>query len=158
VPEGENYIKGVEFNANLIVIDSKGIDVILGIDWMSKQKALMDCAKKAVKLTTGDGQEIEYIVEPLITHQGATNQIQLNQLEFEKNQDVRVVDEYPDVFPEELLGMPPDHDIEFVIELVPRTAPIYKSPYRMSDKQLAKLREQIQELQGKGYLRPSSSP
>jgi hypothetical protein len=155
VPEGENYIKGVEFNANLIVIDSKGIDVILGIDWMSKQKALMDCAKKAVKLTTGDGQEIEYIVEPLITHQGATNQIQLNQLEFEKNQDVRVVDEYPDVFPEELLGMPPDHDIEFVIELVPRTAPIYKSPYRMSDKQLAKLREQIQELQGKGYLRPS---
>jgi hypothetical protein len=158
VPEGENYIKGVEFNANLIVIDSKGIDVILGIDWMSKQKALMDCAKKAVKLTTGDGQEIEYIVEPLITHQGATNQIQLNQLEFEKNQDVRVVDEYPNVFPEELLGMPPDHDIEFVIELVPRTAPIYKSPYRMSDKQLAKLREQIQELQGKGYLRPSSSP
>jgi hypothetical protein len=155
VPEGENYIKGVEFNANLIVIDSKGIDVILGIDWMSKQKALMDCAKKAVKLTTGDGQEIEYIVEPLITHQGATNQIQLNQLEFEKNQDVRVVDEYPDVFPEELLGMPPDHDIEFVIELVPRTAPIYKSPYRMSDKQLAELREQIQELQGKGYLRPS---
>jgi hypothetical protein len=155
VPEGENYIKGVEFNANLIVIDSKGIDVILGIDWMSKQKALMDCAKKAVKLTTGDGQEIEYIVEPLITHQGATNQIQLNQLEFEKNQDVRVVDEYPDVFSEELLGMPPDHDIEFVIELVPRTAPIYKSPYRMSDKQLAELREQIQELQGKGYLRPS---
>jgi hypothetical protein len=68
VPEGENYIKGVEFNANLIVIDSKGIDVILGIDWMSKQKAIMDCAKKAVKLTTGDGQEIEYIVEPLITH------------------------------------------------------------------------------------------
>jgi hypothetical protein len=155
VPEGENYIKGVEFNANLIVIDSKGIDVILRIDWMSKQKAIMDCAKKAVKLTTGDGQEIEYIVEPLITHQGATNQIQLNQLEFEKNQDVRVVDEYPDVFPEELLGLPPDHDIEFVIELVPRTAPIYKSPYRMSDKQLAELREQIQELQGKGYLRPS---
>jgi hypothetical protein len=68
VPEGENYFKGVEFNANLIVIDSKGIDVILGMDWMSKQKFLIDCAKKALKLTTGDGQEIEYIAKPLITH------------------------------------------------------------------------------------------
>jgi hypothetical protein len=98
VPEGENYFRGVEFNANLIVIDSKGIDVVLGLDWMSKQKTLIDYAKKAVKLTIGDGQEIEYIAEPLITHQGATNQIQLNQLESEQNQDVRVVDEYPTCF------------------------------------------------------------
>jgi hypothetical protein len=65
---------------------------------------------------------------------------------------VWVVDVYPNVFLEELPGMLPDRDIEFVIELVPRTAPIYKSPYRMSDKQLAELKEQIQELQGKGYI------
>jgi hypothetical protein len=71
---------------------------------------------------------------------------------------VQVVDEYPDVFPEELHGMPPDRDVEFVIELVLGIAPIYKSPYRMSDKHLAELKEQIQELQGKGYIRPSSSP
>jgi hypothetical protein len=76
-------LRGVEFNTNLIVIDSKGIDVILGMDWMSKQKALIDCAKKAVKLTTEDGQEIEHIAKLLITHQGATNQIKLNQLEAE---------------------------------------------------------------------------
>jgi hypothetical protein len=118
----------------LIVLDSKGIDVILGMDWMSKQKAPIDCAKEAVKLTTEDGQEIEYIAEPLITHKGATNQIKLNRLEAEQNHDV---------FPEELSGMLLDHDIEFVIELVPRTAPIYKSPYRMSDKQLAELKDQI---------------
>jgi hypothetical protein len=49
-------LRGVEFNANFIVIDSKGIDVILEMDWMSKQKALIDCAKKTVKLTTEDGQ------------------------------------------------------------------------------------------------------
>jgi hypothetical protein len=54
--------------------------------------------------------------------------------------------------------MPPDHDIAFVIELIPGTALIYKSPYRMSDKKLAELKEQIQELQGKGYIRLSSSP
>jgi hypothetical protein len=76
-------LRGVVFNANFIVIDSKGIDVILEMDWMSKQKALIDCAKKTVKLTTEDGQEIEYIAEPLITQQGATNQIKLNQLEAE---------------------------------------------------------------------------
>jgi hypothetical protein len=56
---------------------------------------------------------------------------------------MQVVHEYPDVFPKELSGMPPDCDIEFVIELVPGTAPIYKSPYRMSDKQLVEHREQI---------------
>jgi hypothetical protein len=65
---------------------------------------------------------------------------------------VWVVDVYPNMFLEELPGMLPDRDIEFVIELVPRTAPIYKSPYRMPDKQLAELKEQIQELQGKGYI------
>jgi hypothetical protein len=81
VSEGDNYFKGVgaiEFSVNLIVLDSKGIDVILGMDWMSKKKALIDCAKKLVNLTTVVGQEIEYVAELLITHKGATNQIQLN--------------------------------------------------------------------------------
>jgi hypothetical protein len=68
------------------------------------------------------------------------------------------VNEYPDVFLEELPGMPPDRDIEFVIELVPGTIAIFKSPYRMSDNQLVELKEEIQELQVKGYIRPSSSP
>jgi hypothetical protein len=134
---------GVEFNANLIVLDSKGIDAILVMDWMSKQKALIDYAKKSVKLTTEDGQEIEYIVEPLITHKGTTNQIRLNQLEAEKNHDVRVVDKYLDIFPEELPGIPLDHDIEFVIELLPGTTPICKSPYQMSTPQLMELKEHI---------------
>jgi hypothetical protein len=62
------------------------------------------------------------------------------------------------VFPEELLGLPPDNDIEFVIELIPGTAPICKRPNRMFDKQLAELKEQIQELHEKGYIWPISSP
>jgi hypothetical protein len=73
-------------------------------------------------------------------------------LEVGQNQDVWIIEKYLDVFLEELAGMPPDRDIEFVIELVPGTAPIYKSPYRMSDKQLAELKEQIQEIQEKGYI------
>jgi hypothetical protein len=132
VHEGENYFKGVEFSANLIVLDSKGADVILGMDWMSKQKALIDCAKKSVKLTTEVGQEVEYVAEPLITHKGTTNLIKMNRLEAEQSRDMQDVNQYPNVFREELPSMPPDCDIEIIIELLLGTAPIYKSPYRMS--------------------------
>jgi hypothetical protein len=71
---------------------------------------------------------------------------------------IKVVCEYPDVFPDELPGMPPDRDIEFSIELLPRTAPISKIPYRMDVKDLVELKEQIEELLEKGFIRPSSSP
>jgi hypothetical protein len=158
VHEGEKYFKGVEFSANLIVLDSKGADVILGMDWMTKQKALIDCAKKSVKLTTEVGQEVEYVAEPLITHKGTTNLIKMNRLEAEQSRDMQDVNQYPNVFREELPSMPPDRDIEIIIELLLGTAPIYKSPYRMSTPQLRELKDHIQELEGKGYIHPSSSP
>ena len=66
--------------------------------------------------------------------------------------------DYPDVFPEELPGMPPDRDIEFLIELLPGTGPISKRPYRMPAKDLEEIKKQIKELLEKGYIRPSSSP
>jgi hypothetical protein len=72
--------------------------------------------------------------------------------------EISVVCEYPDVFPDELPGMPPDKDVEFVIELQPGTAPISKRPYRMPPKELAELKAQLQELLDKGYIRPRSSP
>ena len=72
--------------------------------------------------------------------------------------EVQVVNEYPDVFPEELPGMPPDRDIEFVIDLVPGTSPIAKKPYRMAASELAELKKQLEELQRIGFIRPSSSP
>jgi hypothetical protein len=121
-------IRGVDFISNLIVLDSKGINVILGMDWLSKHKVLIDCAKKSIKLTTEDGKELVYEAEPLVTSKGATDRLKLNKLEVSQNQDVRIVDQYPDMFPKELPGMPPDYDIEFVIELVSRTALIYKRP------------------------------
>jgi hypothetical protein len=132
VSEGKKYLRGVEFSANLIVLDSKGIDVILEMDWMSKQKARIDCAKKSVKLTTKVGQVIEYVAESLITHKGATNQIKLKWLEAKQSRYMQVVNECLDVFPEELSDMLPDCDIELITELLPGTAPIYKSPCRMS--------------------------
>jgi hypothetical protein len=71
---------------------------------------------------------------------------------------IKVVCDYPDVFPDELPGMPPDRDVEFAIDLLPGTAPISKRPYRMSSDQLLELKKQIKELLEKGFIRPSSSP
>jgi hypothetical protein len=72
--------------------------------------------------------------------------------------EIGIVREYPDVFPEELPGMPSDRDIEFMIELLPGTPPISKRPYRMPVNELVKLKKQIAELQSKIFIRPSSSP
>ena len=82
----------------------------------------------------------------------------VNQLDDSGNKEDLVVDEFPDVFPNDLLGMPPDCDIEFIIELLPGTAPIAKHPYRMGVNELEELKKQIKELQEKGFIRPSSSP
>jgi hypothetical protein len=73
-------------------------------------------------------------------------------------EDIKVVNEYPDVFPDDLPGMPSDRDNEFSIELLPGTAPISKRSYRMDVKDLAELNKQIDELSSKGFIRPSSSP
>jgi hypothetical protein len=139
-------------------MESKGIDVILVIDWLSKHKVLIDCAKKSIKLTTPDGKEIEYVTEPVVIGKGAANRVKLNQLNANQRPVALVVNEFPDVFPDELLGMPPDRDIEFVIDLMLATAPIYKIPYRMATQKLVELKEHIAELLEKDYIHPSSSP
>jgi hypothetical protein len=98
------------------------------------------------------------VVENLVTDKAASNRIVLNHLDATSTLDIRTVSEFLDVFLEELLGMPLDREIEFVIELVPGTAPIFKRPYRMTANQLAELMGQLQELLDKGYVRPRASP
>jgi hypothetical protein len=91
-------IKGVDFVANLIVLELKGIDIILGMDWLSKGKALIDSSKKSVKLTTPDGKELEFVVEPVVTAKGAVNRAKVNQLDSSQGSGVPVANEFPDVF------------------------------------------------------------
>jgi hypothetical protein len=157
-PKVDLKIRGVDFVANLIVLESRGIDVILGMDWLSKYKVLIDCTKKSVKLTTPEGKKLEFVAEPIVTAKGVANRAKVNQLDASQRSEVAVVNEFPDVFPKELQGMPPDQDIEFVIELNSNTAPIYKAPYRMATPELAELKEHIKELLEKGFIHPSSSP
>jgi hypothetical protein len=118
---------------------------------------LIDCAKKSVKLTTPDGKELEFVTESVVTAMGVSNRVKLNQLDACQGPVVPVVIEFLNVFSENLPGMPLDRDIEFVIDLMPDTAPIYKRPYKMVTQQLVELKEHIKELLEKGYIRPSSS-
>jgi hypothetical protein len=86
---------------------------------LSKHKELIDCAKKSVKLTTSDGKELDFVIEPVVTAKGVVNHVKVNQLDASQESDVPVVNEFSNVFPVDLPGMPPDRDIEFVIELKP---------------------------------------
>jgi hypothetical protein len=118
---------------------------------------LIDCAKKSIKLTTPDGKEIEFVTKPVVTAKGVANRVKVNQLDACQGLVLPVINEFPDVFPDELPGMPLDRDIEFVIELMPDTVRIYKTTYRMATPELAKLKEYIKEMLEKGFIHPNSS-
>jgi hypothetical protein len=107
-PKVNLKIRGVDFVANLIVLESRGIDVILGMDWLSKHKVLIDYAMKSVKLTTPEGKEMDFVAEPVVTAKGVANCAKVYQLDASQGSEVPVVNEFPDVFPEELPGVPPD--------------------------------------------------
>jgi hypothetical protein len=134
-------IRGVDFPSNLILLDSNGIDIILGMDWLSKYDRVIQCAKKTVRLTKKDGTTIEFVAAVQADQASLLSQMKVTTLE-----EILVVQEYPDVFSEELPGMPLDHDIEFLIELLPGTPPIFKRPYRMPVNELVELKKQLAEL------------
>jgi hypothetical protein len=140
-------IRGVDFPSNLILLDSKGIDIILRMYWLSKYDEVIQCARKAVRLAKKDRATVEFVamVQP---YQGS----RLNQTKAIALEDIRVVQEYPNVFPEEMPSMPPDCDTEFLIELLPRTSPISKRSYRMLVNELVELKKQIAELSAKGFI------
>jgi hypothetical protein len=112
-------LHGVQFQADLIILGTKGLDVVLGVYWMSKYQGHIDCARKAITVTSSDGVQIEHIATMPSCKAYYKNSVSGPTLD-----QVPVVCEYPDVFPEELPGMPPNWDIEFIIELIPGTAPV----------------------------------
>jgi hypothetical protein len=101
---------------------------------------------------------MEFVAESVVTAKGVANGAKVNQLDASQGSEVPVVNVFPDVFPEQLTGMPPHWDIKFVIEFKPGTTAIHKTPYRMATPELAKLKEYIKELLEKGFIHPISSP
>ncbi|WVZ76052.1 hypothetical protein U9M48_024054 [Paspalum notatum var. saurae] len=145
-------IAGLEFKADLTILCSDGIDVILGMDWLTRHRGVISCFPRSVKLVHPSGQEVEFVpVQSLATHQ-------LHSLVTKTIDEVPIVCEYPDVFPADLPRLPPDRAVEFAINLVPGTAPIAKAPYRMSGKEYDELKKQLDELLEKGLIRCSVSP
>jgi hypothetical protein len=138
---------------DLILLNLEEMNILLGMDWMTRHRVSLDIFSRIVEINSLEyGHTIlhlppqEYIISCVYATEGI------------KLEDIPVVCEYSDVFPDELPRMPPDRDVEFVIELQPGTAPISKRPYRMPPNELAELKLQLQKLLDKGYIRPSASP
>jgi hypothetical protein len=109
------------FLANLVVLNSHEIDIILEMDWLAKCKGSLACAERTVTMTNHHEKTVTCHIRPSLCEPV------LNHLKAESPQGLPVVREYVDVFPEELPGMPPEREVEFSIDLVPGTAPITKS-------------------------------
>ena len=169
-------IDGRELFVDLVVLDMPDYEVILGMDWLSKYNANIDCKKKIVTFRPPGKDEFLFVGStqklrtPIISAMKArrlldsgcmgylASVVDIDLEEESKPENIPVVCDFLDVFPEDLPGLPPDREIEFVIDLIPGTAPISKSPYRMAPTELKELKVQLQELLDKGFIRPSFSP
>jgi hypothetical protein len=158
-PSAKVQIRGIEFPADLIVMDNLDttIEVILGMNWLTKYQASLSCDKRMVKLVSLSG---EVLVELVLSgpRKGSCHQVTAHIKEIKPSEAINVVSEFPDVFPEELPGMPPERKVEFAIELISGTTPISERAYRVSGPELVELKKQIDELSEKGYIRPRTSP
>jgi hypothetical protein len=131
------------------VLEDSTIDVILVLE-----ESTIHCAKGTIELTSSKGERFQVNIAVTTSFKRAMFFI----LEEFVGDNIHVVRDFPDVFSEELPGMPLDREVEFVIDLLPRTAPISKRSYRMSIEELKELKKQLMDLREAGYIRPSSSP
>jgi hypothetical protein len=147
-------LAGRDFPTSMIVLKGQDIDVILGMNWLAQHKAILNTDLRTIRLSYG--QEEILLSIPIAISAKPIGRI--NEAIIPEIKDILVVYGFPDVFPEDLPGLPPERDVEFVIELKPGTAPISRRSYRMPPNELAELKTQLQDLLEKGFIRPSSSP
>ena len=172
-------IGGYRLPADLILLDMTDFDSILGMDWLARHHAILDCRKKRVTFNLPGTPQLVFqgdrptspvsIISCLQAHNilrkggeaflayvsevsqgGVSNVVELD--------GIRAVRDFSDVFPDDLPGLPPQREIDFAIELAPGTEPISKAPYRMAPAELKELKEQLQDLLDKGFIHPSVSP
>jgi hypothetical protein len=141
------------FKTALLILGLEGMDIILGADWMTHHQVVMDVAARALEIRSTTSEDLVLY----LPSQDSTRSCAFAMME-SLVKKIPMVCEYADVFPDELLGMPPDRDIEFAIELQPGTTPISKRTYRMPPAELEELKKQLQELLDKGFICPSTSP
>ena len=163
-------IEGFSLTADLSPLEIIGFDVILGMDFLSNHRALVDCFRKVVTFSSWGLLEFEFQGERNILPSCLISALKSEKLLSKGCQaflayvvdssdgsveigDISVVNEYQDVFPEELPGLPPEREVGFGIDLLPGTAPISQAPYRMAPAELKELKTQLRELVDKGFIR-----
>ncbi|GJV60253.1 putative reverse transcriptase domain-containing protein [Tanacetum coccineum] len=170
------------FNINLMPVEMGSFDVIIGMDWLSKYSAVIGCAEKIVRIPWrnktliihGDGSTQGNVTRlniisctktqkymekgfPIFLAHVTAKEVE-GKSEMKRLEDVSIVQDFPEVFPEDLPGLPPTRQVEFQIDLVPGAAPVARAPYRLAPSEMKELSEQLKELSDKGFIRPSSSP
>ncbi|WRX11508.1 Reverse transcriptase domain - like 10 [Theobroma cacao] len=164
-----------EFRGDLIPLEILDFDLILGMDWLTAHQANVDCFRKEIVLRNSGGVEIVFVGKRRVLPSCVISAIKASKLVQKgyptylayvidtskgepKLEDVPIVSEFPNVFPDDLSRLPPDRELEFPIDLLSGTAPISIPPYRMAPAELKELKVQLQELVDKGFIRPSISP
>ncbi|GJX05030.1 putative reverse transcriptase domain-containing protein, partial [Tanacetum coccineum] len=174
-PKGLNVVTMNHiFEIDFMPIELGMFDVIIGMDWLVKQDAVIVCSEKVVRILYGNKM---LIVESdkgvsrlkVISCIKARKYVErgchlfLAHVTEKKSkekllEDMHVIHYLPEVFPEEFPGLPPPRQVEFQIDLVPGAAPVARAPYRLTPSEMRELSVQLQELLEKGFIRPSSSP
>ncbi|GJV29098.1 putative reverse transcriptase domain-containing protein [Tanacetum coccineum] len=162
------------FKIDLMPIELGTFDVIIGMDWLVALDAVIVCGKKEVHIPVknrtlvvkGDSHSSRLKVISCIKArkyiERGCHLFLAHVTEKEKSEkrleDVPVIRDFPEVFPDDLPGLPPPRQVEFKIDLVPGAAPVARAPYRLAPSEMKELSEQLKELLEKGFIRPSSSP
>ena len=175
VRDSKALIGGQEFPADLVALDMRDFDVVLDMDWLSLHRAILDYYKKKVKLHRPEKLEVKFrgirrelsssmisaMAAQRMLHKGCHGYLAYvveTGKEGTMVDEILVVREFPDVFLDDIAGLPPDREIEFTIDLIPGTKPISIPPYRMDSVELRELKAQLEELLSKGFIRLSISP
>ncbi|GKC04398.1 putative reverse transcriptase domain-containing protein [Tanacetum coccineum] len=170
------------FNIDLMPVELGCFVAIIGMDWLVKYQAIIVCVEKIVRIPWGNetlivhgdgsnrGNEArlhiisytktqEYMLKgcPVFLANVTTKETE-DKSEKKRLEDVPIIQDFPDVFPEDLPGLPPTRQVEFQIDLIPGAAPVARAPYRLAPSEMKELSEQLKELSDKGFIRPSSSP
>nr|GFC86468.1 putative reverse transcriptase domain-containing protein [Tanacetum cinerariifolium] len=170
------------FNIDLMPVEMGSFDVIISMDWLVKYHAVIVCDEKLVRVPFGDkilifhgdgsnnGRESRlnkisctktqrYLLKGchiFLVH--VTTKENEDKSKERRLEDVPKVQDFPEVFPEDLSGIPPTRQVEFQIDLVPGATPVARAPYRLAPSEMKELSDQLKELAEKGFIRPSSSP
>jgi len=156
-------VKGRRFKLNLVCLPLEGLEVILGMDWLSINHVVLDCGRCRIVFSDTEGIELMTSGEAVKEmRQGFTCFVIVAQEKKMSTEEqisrIPVVDEYADVFPDEIPELPPSRDIDFSIDLIPGARPVSAAPYRMTPAEVAELKKQIEDLLEKRFIRPSASP